>query len=85
VPLCLDTPYRSFYVKNIFNRRPDRLASFGITHLLYADPNMDIAIISFREVYPVAFEKRQLIATIGPFGQIIYLCQVPRRGMEYMP
>jgi hypothetical protein len=90
-PLCLETPYRSFYVKNIFNRRPDQLASFGITHLLYSDPELDPAAISFHESFPTAFEKRQLIATIGLFDQTLYLYHVSRpgidgpKGLEEMP
>ena len=75
-PLCLESPYRTFYVKNIFNRRPEQLIQFGITHLLYADPELDPAVKSFRETFPGPFEKRQLILTLPLFDEKLSLDRV---------
>ncbi len=75
-PLCLETPYKSYYVKNIFNRRPDQLASFGVTHILFEDPGVDTAAISYREAFPGSFEARREISTIELFGRTLHLCEV---------
>jgi len=75
-PLCLESPDRIFYVKNIFNRRPEQLMQFGITHLLYSDPDQDPAIKSFREALPGPFEKRKLLLTFPLFDDRLSLDRV---------
>jgi 4-amino-4-deoxy-L-arabinose transferase-like glycosyltransferase len=75
-PLCLESPDRTFYVKNIFNRRPEQLMQFGITHLLYSDPDQDPAIKSFRKALPGPFEKRRLILTLPLFNDQLSLFRV---------
>jgi 4-amino-4-deoxy-L-arabinose transferase-like glycosyltransferase len=78
-PLGLESPYRTFYVKNIFNRRPESLIQFGITHLLYSDPDQDPAIKSFREAFPGPFEQRQLLTTLPLFDETLSLYRVEVR------
>ena len=75
-PLGLETPYRTFYVKNIFNRRPEQLRQFGITHLLFSDPDQDPAIKSFRQTFPGPFEQRQLLLAFPLFDETLTLYRV---------
>jgi len=75
-PLSLETPYRTYYVKNIFNRRPEQLMQFGITHLLFSDPEADPAIKSFRQTFPGPFEQRELLLTLPLFEETLTLSRV---------
>lgn len=75
-PLCLDTNYKSYYVKIIFNRKPIQLESFGVTHLLYSDPEVDPAVVSYRMAFPAAWEKRKCTAEIPLFDTKLHLCEV---------
>jgi len=75
-PFALEGNYRTYYVKNIFNRRPDQLRQFGVTHLLFLDPDQDPAIKSFREAFPGPFEQRKIILTLPFQDEILTLCRV---------
>jgi 4-amino-4-deoxy-L-arabinose transferase-like glycosyltransferase len=84
-PLCLETPYRYYYVKSIFNRSPNQVASFNVTHVLYSDPEEDTAVISLRYGFPGAFEKMREIDVFKVFDKKVHLCQVSLPGWGEMP
>lgn len=84
-PLVLETGARSFYVKNIFNRRPEQLRQFGITHLLFSNPDQDPAVKSFRLAFPGPFEQRQPVLTVTLFDETLTLCRVPTAAPSDLP
>jgi len=72
-PLLLPGRRQYYYVKNIFNRSPEQLQSFGITHLLLGevpqlvrDPSElenDPYLISYQSAFPGRFARKKLIAS----------------------
>jgi len=68
-PLLLPTGHQYYYIKNIFNRGPDQLQSFGITHILLGDvPSLvrdkfellnDPYLKSIRAAFPTAFAQKK--------------------------
>ena len=67
-PLLLNSRHQFYYIKNIFNRRPEQLQSFGINFLLLGDVPVlvrdkfelenDPYLKSFSAAFPERFEKK---------------------------
>ena len=75
-PLLLPSRHQYYYLKHIFNRKPEQLQSFGITHILLGDvPSLvrdkfelsnDPYQQSVRAAFPLAFERKKPVLTF-PF------------------
>ena len=71
-PLVMPSSKQYYYIKNIFNRKPDQMRSFKITHLLLGDvPSLtrskaelenDPYLVSFQSAFPRAFEQKKPVA-----------------------
>ncbi len=68
-PLAFNGGQRYFYLKNVFNREPERIKALGVTHLVVdssklGGPDMDPAVRRTRKFFPSAWDKR---AELGRF------------------
>lgn len=68
-PLAFDTPYKYFYLKNVFNRTAEQTAGLGITHLLIQageedGEDIDPAARRMRKYFPAAWSARKAVGSI---------------------
>lgn len=68
-PLCFDTGYKYYYLKSVFNRLPEQVQGFGITHLLLAEDMMegedlDPAVRRLKKFLPGPYDSREEIGRI---------------------
>ncbi len=85
-PLLLGSRRQYYYVKNIFNRSPEQLESFHITHLLLGDVPLlvrsqselssDPYLNSFSSAFPQAFEQKALSAQFKFYDGELHLYKV---------
>jgi len=84
-PLLFQSRHQYYYVKNIFNRHPEQLKSFGITHLLLGEVPVlvrefelreDPYTKSFQAAFPSAFEQKNLAAEIKFYQSTLFLYQI---------
>ena len=98
-PLCFDTPYRTFYLKNVFNRRGCQLVALWPTHLLlveskeslrFHDDDVDPAVRRFMRWFPSEFKQRQKLDELTLFAGtrdemtlILYRIDLPAAARDY--
>ncbi len=85
-PLLFPGRHQYYYVKNIFNRSPEQIESFGVTHLLLgevprlvrdqAELENDPYPISFKAAFPDRFQNRKTILNLQFYEGDLELDQV---------
>jgi hypothetical protein len=88
-PLVFPSPHQYYYIKSIFNRRPEQVQTFGITHILLGDvPQLvrdkfeldnDPYQISFSAAYPGAFENKKPLVSFKFYDGDLTLYEVDTR------
>lgn len=70
-PLVLDTPYRTFYVKALFNTKPEIIRALGITHALLLGNEHTGGWL--RDNVPRSYKQRELVKEMRFEGKPITL------------
>jgi len=92
-PMLMPSQNQYYYVKNIFNRRPEQLQSFGITHILLGDvPSLvrykyelenDPCLISFKTAFPQAFAQKKPVLSLPFYDGQLTLYEVDLARIRY--
>ena len=85
-PLLFPSKHQYYYVKNIFNRKPQQLNSFGINYILLGEAPLlvrykfeleqDSYQISFQQAFPKTFAEKKLITEVPFYEGKLLLYQV---------
>lgn len=85
-PLLMPTRHRYYYIKIVFNRKPEQLRNFGINYILLGDvPALtrfqselenDPYLLSFRAAFPAAFAQKQPVINFKFYDSDLTLYKV---------